>query len=439
MKLPLKLKLSHFSILFATIIVIWVSSNYNWGDKRWEGILKSDATGYYAYLPAIFIYNDLNFSFLDTIISSKKYSENLNFDFRENHKGIKINKFFCGVALLQLPFFGMSHGISATVSTNTDGYSSYYMIFVQLATIFYLIIGLYFLRKLLKTYHISEKNISISLTTIIFGTNLFHYTVSEPGMSHVYSFSMISMFLFFQRQFFSNRKVRYWYYSMIILGIIVLIRPVNAIVVFSIPFISGTSFNLKHGILVFRKQPGSLILSIAIFLLIICIQLIIYKIQTGDFLVYSYKEEGFNFLALQLSDFLFSYRKGMYIYTPVLLLITFFGLIKLTGKDPYLAVTWLLYFLVTTYILSSWHLWYYGGSFSSRVMIEFYSLFAIPLAIFLNGLKSKKLQIIFITVLFALIVLCQIQTYQYRTGRIHWSEMDKEMYWQSVKKIVEIF
>lgn len=206
MKLAFRPNLSKYTILFSAIIVVWVSSNYNWGNNRWEGILNSDATGYYAYLPAIFIYKDLNFNYLENIISSKQYSNNLNFDFRENHEGSQINKFYCGVALLQLPFFSVSHGISAAVHTNTDGYSFFYMIFVQIATIFYLLSGLYFLRKLLKTYLISENNISITLITILFGTNLFHYTVSEPGMSHVYSFSLISIFLFLQRQFFSPEK-----------------------------------------------------------------------------------------------------------------------------------------------------------------------------------------------------------------------------------------
>ncbi len=96
---------SVFILLFTGIIVIWVSSNYNWGDNRWQGIIKADASGYYAYLPAIFIYNDLEYNYLDTIIGNKSYSNNLNFDFRENHKDTRINKFFCGTAILQTPFF----------------------------------------------------------------------------------------------------------------------------------------------------------------------------------------------------------------------------------------------------------------------------------------------------------------------------------------------
>lgn len=219
------------------------------------------------------------------------------------------------------------------------------------------------------------------------------------------------------------------------MAIIALIRPVNIIIIFSLPFISGTFYNFKQGIFFLRKHLIYFLLSIIFFSAIIFIQLIIYKIQTGDFFVYSYKEEGFEFINPHFFNFLFSYRKGMFVYTPVLFFITVLGLIKLTLKDPYQAISWLIFFIITTYILSSWHLWYYGGSFSSRVMIEFYSLFAIPLGIFLDGLKLKRSKILFIIILLALIVLCQVQTYQYRTGQIHWSDMNKEMYWQSTRKI----
>jgi len=34
-----------------------------------------------------------------------------------------------------------------------------------------------------------------------------------------------------------------------------------------------------------------------------------------------------------------------------------------------------------------------------------------------------------IGLVFLLIVFCQIQTYQYRYGYLHWQDMNKELYW----------
>ncbi|PKP23459.1 MAG: hypothetical protein CVU06_08150 [Bacteroidetes bacterium HGW-Bacteroidetes-22] len=58
-----KKSLPGLTISFIVMVVITVSSNLHWGgDKNWTGIVEADARGYYAYLPAVFIYHDLNFT-----------------------------------------------------------------------------------------------------------------------------------------------------------------------------------------------------------------------------------------------------------------------------------------------------------------------------------------------------------------------------------------
>ena len=54
-----------YSFLLTAVILVWVSSNLNWGGGRWGHIVKTDGNGYYAYLPAVFIYHDLHFNFID--------------------------------------------------------------------------------------------------------------------------------------------------------------------------------------------------------------------------------------------------------------------------------------------------------------------------------------------------------------------------------------
>ena len=97
-------------VLFVIIsITTLVSSNLNWGKNHWRGIIESDGKGYYAYLPAIFIYKDLNFGFFDEIEKEKYYNQNLYYDYRAQANGVTINKYYCGTALAELPFFVLAH------------------------------------------------------------------------------------------------------------------------------------------------------------------------------------------------------------------------------------------------------------------------------------------------------------------------------------------
>jgi len=164
------------------------------------------------------------------------------------------------------------------------------------------------------------------------------------------------------------------------------------------------------------------------------LQLLIYKLQTGSFFVYSYQGEGFNFLKPHIPEVLFSYRKGLFLYTP-LLLFTLVGFRYLYKQSRFSAWWLAIFFIVLTYIISSWHMWFYGGSFSQRVYIDFYIFFAILLALAYQSIRPPSLQKAFITFTFVLVLFCQFQTYQYRHMIIHWSDMNKEKYWEVMFKL----
>ena len=52
--------------------------------------------------------------------------------------------------------------------------------------------------------------------------------------------------------------------------------------------------------------------------------------------------------------------------------------------------------------------------------------------------KLKMIYWCYAAVLFALIILCQIQTYQYRYTLIHWSDMTREKYWDVFLRVDRI-
>ncbi len=413
------------------LLMTFTASNLHWGGDNWLNIAEVDAQGYYSYLPAIFIYQDLNFDFFEEIEGEKgKYYEPHNFyDYRNDFAGKKVNKYFVGTAIVQTPFFLIAHFSTSLTGGDTDGFSALYMISISVAALFYLWLGLYFLNRLLKSYNINEINRGITLFACVFGTNLFCYAGAEPGMSHVFSFGLISAFLFHAKCYFQQQDKMYLIRLSALLGLIVLIRPTNALVVLVLPFIAGNFSSFKNGLSFLFKNYKTLIISTLIFIGITSTQLIYYKLATGNFFVYSYNKEGFDFSNPHFFNILFSYRKGLFLYTP-LYLLSFSGLYFLWKKSAWQVMTFLSFFVVITYVFSSWWMWFYGGSFSSRVYVEYLPLFMILLAIFLEGLNGKIWQKrAFVGLIFGLILLCQFQTYQYRLYQIHWSDMTEEMYW----------
>ena len=428
---------SKISLLAVMLIMTVVSSNLNWGDDNWKDIVEADGKGYYAYLPAVFIYHDLNFGFFEKIEMEKYYNKNIFYDYRSYSNNKTIDKYYCGTALTVMPFFLIANSLSYFYGNDTDGFSKLYMVFVSVAALFYLLIGLIFLNSSFNIFEIKEWQKSLILFASVFGTNLFYYTVSEPGMSHVYSFAFVSMFFYYSLKYFRTFNKKFVPALAIIAAIIILIRPVNGLIILIWPFAAGSFEQLKKGIINIFKYKKVLIISSFLFLGILSIQFIIYKISTGSFFVYSYTEEGFNFFDPHFIDILFSYKKGLFLYTPIFLL-SFTGAFYLWKSQRFSFYSWFAFFIIITYILSSWWNWYYGGSFSSRVYVEFIPLFMVLLAIALNKIRKKSLKISLITAIVLLTLLCQIQTYQYRYYQIHWSEMTKEKYWDVFLRIDKI-
>lgn len=414
-------------------IMTLVTSNLNWSGNFWQNTLETDAKGYYAHLPAIFIYNDLSYGFFEKveIINTPPH---FIYDYRVSvGKGIT-NKYFVGTAIAEAPFFLAAHAFCLMKNTEANGFTKPYVISITIAALFYLILGMLFIRKTLLLYQVRDWVGGIMILVVTFGTNLFYYVVGEPGMSHVYSFAFVSLFVYFGKCFFNSGNSKLLIPISVILGLIILIRPVNGLILLCLPFLAETweLFKLRLGQVCLT--PIKLVFPLLAFSVVVGLQLIIYRISTGQFFVYSYGEEGLDILDPHFVDILFSYKKGLFVYTPVYLLMVLSSL-WLFWRKWYVLGTYIFFFVALTYILSSWWNWWYGGSFSSRVYIEFLPILCIPMAQWLTSLKSLTGRATLVMLLFILVVLCQIQTYQYRYYIIHWEEMTKTSYWENFLKL----
>lgn len=429
-----------FKIIFSllTIILIWVSSNLNFGKRNWQYILEADAKGYYAYLPAVFIYHDLNFGFFDHIEKEKYYNVNTYYDYRIGWKNHVIDKYYIGVAVAQMPFFFISHGLTLLTGKEADGYSYWYPVGVNLAAIFYGLAGLYCLYRWLRLKSISDTAALWAVVICCVGTHLFYYIIGEGGMSHVYSFFFINLWLLITSIFLIELKSKWLLLSSLVLGMIVILRPVNGLIVLGLPMLFDRPKDILHFLTKqFHAFKFTLVWAVFCFAIPVAIQMLYYKLATGDWWVYSYGEEGFHFSDPHMMDILFSYKKGLFLYTPICLVGLLLGLISRGSfaKQKFYAF---FFFTTITYVLSSWWMWYYGGSFSSRVYIEFLFLFTWPIADFIQHSERKSWKISIQGLIIILIILCQIQTYQYRYFQIHWVDMNKEKYWDVFLRLDKI-
>ena len=211
------------SWIIAVVLTFTVFHLSRWEDRT---VLRSDMYEYYAYLPAALIHQDLEFDFIYTTPGDEKREIPL---FTAPNGGLVL-KMTMGVALLEAPFFLLAHWTAKSAHINANGYSWIYHFFMAISALFYAIWAIFLQRKLLLRYF-TEGAVSLTLLAIFVGTNLFYYTTSEGSMSHVYSFFLFTVFIAQSIRWIEEYKWHQAFFTGLSLGLIVLIRPVNGIVI----------------------------------------------------------------------------------------------------------------------------------------------------------------------------------------------------------------
>jgi hypothetical protein len=410
--------ISEAIVIFAVLLVV---NNYLENQSR---VINADGKGYYDYLPATFIYHDLNFNYTDTLQTSL-YVNGYSNGYLKTVNGKQINKYFPGVSILWTPFFLGAHYYALNHDIIADGYSWPYQRSIFYAAIFYLWIGLVFTRKVLTLLGINSWVILLIQITLTLGTPLIHYTQFEPAFTHVYSFTLIAAFTYFSFKYIKETKLKHILIAGLILGLITIVRPVNLMAALVILLYFNSLNNLLMFIFrLFTEQLKHLLIAFIPFILVVSIVPLLWHFQTGQFFVWGYQDEGFNFLDPEFFNFLFSFKRGAFLHTPLLLIASIGGAYSwIKTRKIYNAFSFLFVLTLITYVLSSWWSWYYGASFGSRPTIDFYIIFAIGLAQFINELKPKLFQIGVSLCLLIFIPINLIQAYQYQNYIFDWGDM----------------
>ncbi len=425
-RLKERLKKMSLWTLFAVFSFVFLSSQYSgliyW--KYQKTPFFQDANQYYSYLPSLFIHHEIQFH------SPAEYW------LIPTPNGKVVPKMSMGVAIMEAPMFLIGDWIANHHDYPPDGYSPPYIWTIYFGTILYVFFGLWFLYKTLIMFF---KPLAALLTvfSVFYATNLLYYTVSLGQMSHSFLFTLYCFFLYTAAMWYKEKRKKHLYLSAFLGGLIFMARPVDGIIFLLLPLMGVYNIGtLKSRVVYLWSLRTQLLIAILLFFVIISPQLIYWKINSGSFIFDAYIGEKFFFTDPQVINFLFSYRKGLFLYTPIMLL-AFIGFIPLYRKQRSLFLPVLAFTVLNIYLLSCWWDWTFSGSFGCRAMVQNYALLALPLCAFyemlidlFQAVWAKTVTVILLcSLIYCFFSLNLTMTKGYNNALIHYSGMTKEAYW----------
>jgi hypothetical protein len=416
-------KITIFLILLVCGYFVKTARWDGYGGQNWkEQFSSDDSKGYYTYLPQFFIKHDLK-------------NHNPDLPYINKTKFGLANKYFIGTPIFWSPFFGAAYTYTRLKGQTSDGYTEPFKKMISIAALFWLCIALACLAETLKMLNFSAFVNSLTLVLITLGTNLFYYSVLEPTMSHLYSFTALSALLCFGLKYFQTGKRLFLVLSTLAFSLALLLRPTNVVwMVCLLPFLAGGFPALKE-----KMMNRSLwMVAVPVVGLFLFLQCGVYYLATGHWFLRTYAGEGFYFFQPQFIKVLLGFQKGWFIYTP-LALIAMTGFIPLYRINKTAFYSFLAAFLLFIYTIAAWWSWSFADSFGHRAFIDLYPIVAILLAYslsFLPALIVRKLRFLNETdSSFLLKVACGIclginliQTYQFYNHILHYNSMDWKRY-----------
>ena len=432
-------KLSLIAYIISALLLFYLTFFYypKWKNTGTEATISWDVSGYYMYLPAIFIYHDLKHcKFKDKIIQKYRPSPN----FQETMKiesGNFVMKYSSGQAIQFLPFFLIAdYWAKNSDKYKADGFSFPYQFMITVESFLVALLGLWFLRLIL-LYYFKDKIVSIVMLGIVFGTNYLEYSTMAGAMTHNNLFTIYAILIYIVIKFYSNPKYIYAILIGGLTGLATLTRPTELVSVL-IPLLWGIKAN-KQSLLTriefFKSHWRHLVAAAITTILIGSIQLFYWKYISGDWFVYSYDDQGFNLIKPHFWLGIFSYRSGWLVYTPMMIfpIIGFYYLYKNHKK---LFTATFVFFLVFIYWTFAWNIWWYGGSLGMRAMVQSYPILAFPFAAFVEKvLKTKYFKYMFGIIFIVFSYYNLWLTHQaHRGGLLKPGAMTKAYFWKILGK-----
>ena len=395
--------------------------------------LSWDAFGNYLYLPATFIYGDPAMTDMQWVENiNEKYNNTETFyQLSPQDNGTQVIRFTSGIAWMMSPFFIAGHAFaSMAVIYEADGFSEPYQFAIILGGLLYFVLGLIFLRKIFLRY-LSDKVTAISLAVLCITSNLYFFITHGNDIPHVYVFTLNVFIVWLTMRWHEDHQKKHAILLGLLLGLAVITRISEAVMIV-IPLLWGVydkkSMIRKWNMLIeYRNQILWFIIAGVVGILP---QMAYWLFTTGHIYFFAYDDAGsqLNLFNPRFGWVLFGFRKGFFIYSPVMILsvIGFYHLYKKKRElfFPLLAAVFFHIYLVACFSSLIAYGW--------RAFIDIYSLLAIPLAFFIGRVVALKLwaQIPVYLVIIAFTVLNIFQVWQLNHGILDGYRMTKSYYFR---------
>lgn len=409
--------LAGLAVLIAILRITHPQNNY----------LSYDNFGSYLYLPSLFIYDDLKLEdpgFIYEINEEYNNTPSL-YQIMASPDGNMVIRFFAGMSIIFLPFFLLGHLFALFSAYPADGFSLPYQYAVMYGGLIYTLIGMFFLRRVLLEFF-NDKITALLLILVYAGSNVFFFAALGNDSPHVYLFNVYIFIFYFTIRWYKHPGTFNTIGLAVSYALCVLARP-SEIIAIVIPVFWGivNRETFLERIRFFIEKWKQILLFAVIVILIGSLQMIYWYYASGQLIFKTYNDpsSGFDFLSPHVYRALFSFRKGWFVYDPVMLLAAI-GFIWLYRYKRKLFIPFFLFFILNIYLISSFSsLINYGY----RAFVESYVVMLIPLGFLLSkGFDHFRfnLKTLFLSLLIIFLIFLNIfQSWQIYAGVIDGSRM----------------
>jgi hypothetical protein len=245
----------------------------------------------------------------------------------------------------------------------------------------------------------------LTLLAITFGTSLFHYATYDAVFSHAFSFFLVAVIFWLALSVYERPRLRNVAALGLAVGLLTAVRPTNVVIVVFVALLGITSVQdvtLRIGAPL--RHPRLLALGAAAFVVPLLPQVAYWHAITGRFFVYAYRDEHLDLLRPHLLEVLFSVRKGLFFWAPLLLLAVI-GLLYVRRHAPETFIAAVAYLVVSAWVIASWSTWWYGGSLGQRAFVETLPVFALGLAALIETVRQRVARGVLVSFIGALTLL----------------------------------
>ncbi len=367
-------------ILFLLITILLLATLF----RPWvHGI---DGTGHFSWLRSAVLDGDL-----DTA------NEYRHFDALESEWvdpfgstiiGYHANPYPIGAALLWAPAFLVAHLLAPVLGYTADGYSPPYIRAISLSSVLLGLAGLLLLYDVARRWA-SPAAATWAIIAVWLSSPLLFYQFAHPSMSHAVDVFINSLVLWWWSRH-DERMVRWWLVLGLLIGFAGCVRPQNMLLglvpglwlVASLvrdrrvrPWLTplyalglGALLGFAPQALVWWRVFGSPFVDV---------QAIAYN-----------RPQTFDVFRPHLLEVLFSSNRGLFVWSPLLLLCTL-AWPALWRYDRRAGLFLLVNAVAQTYLIASWTIWWGGAAFGARLLLGLVPFWALSLAAGFEWLRRR--------------------------------------------------